>query len=311
MVCLAIEFKSVLLLLIAGLAAGIVALSFASADYSSFGEAFAGGGAGCVGIVRLQGEIVSEGALLSGEASPDELISALEKAGEDSSVGAVLLEVNSGGGSAVASKEIYDALREMKKPSVSYLREIAASGAYYAASGTDYIVSNPNTITGSIGARATLINYEELFNKLGLRQENIKTGELKDIGEGHRNLTEKERLLLQALLNETFENFRADVQAGRQGKLNPALFQEALDARILSAKQAQRIGLVDEIGGRKQALLKAAQLANLSVQDAGEVEECELVERNAIYDLLSAFSASLARNVASALNSHSAGVRYA
>lgn len=306
------DFKNVLLLLIAGLAIAIVMLAFASADYSKFGSGFVGSGGGCVGVIAIEGEIVSENSLLSNAVSPQQVTDALQEAESDGGIAAVLLEINSGGGSAVASKEIYDELREMKKPVVSYLREVAASGAYYVASGSDAIVANPNTITGSIGARATIINYEELFNKLGLRQENVKTGALKDIGEGSRNLTEEERNVLNALLNETFDNFRSDVEEGRKGRLDPALFQQALDARILSARQALKAGLVDEIGGRRQALLKAAQLANLSVQDASEIGECQLVERNALFDLLSAFSTSLGRNVAASLKStaSSAGVQY-
>jgi len=299
------NFKSSILILLAILAIGIVVLSFASADYSKLGSGLIDGK--CIGVIKLEGEIVSSSSLVSTEASAQEIVEAIESAGKSSEVAGVLLEVDSGGGSAVASKEIYDALASLEKPSVAYLREIAASGGYYAASAADYVVANPNTITGSIGARATVINYEELFSKLGLRQENLKTGELKDIGEGHRNLTQKEREILGTLLNETFENFRSDLEKGRGGKLDKALFEQALDARILSAKQALQAGLVDEIGGRKQALKKAASLSGISLE---EIRECELIEEGGLLDLLSLFSASLAKNIAVALKQQNSGVQF-
>lgn len=300
------KFQSYVLLLVAALAVGIALLAFASADYSSLGSGFFDGK--CVGVIRVEGEIVASGSLVSGAASSQDIARAIESAGEQAAVAALLVEVDSGGGSAVASKEIYDALYEFEKPSVAYLREIAASGGYYVASASSYVVANPNTITGSIGARTTVINYEELLNKLGLRQENFKTGELKDIGEGHRNLTQKEREILQALLNETFENFRADVEAGRGERLDKPLFEEALDGRVLTAKQALAAGLVDEIGGRKQALARAAELANMST--AGRIPECELVEQAGILDLLSVLSASFAKNIVAELKRQDAGVKY-
>lgn len=301
------NFKSNVLLLVAALAVGILFLALASADYSNLGSGLFEESK-CVGVIRVQGEIITAGSLVSGEASSEEIVSAVESAEKNSGVAAVLLEIDSGGGSAVASKEIYDALVETKKPVVAYLREIAASGGYYVASPADFIVANPNTITGSIGARTTVVSYEELFNKLGLRQENLKTGELKDIGEGNRNLTQKEREILQAILDETLVVFRQDVEKARAGKLDSTLFGQALDARILTAKQALATGLVDEIGGRKQALRKAASLANLSTE--GEIAECELVARGGLLDLLSMLSASFAKNIAAALKQEDVGVKY-
>ncbi len=302
------KFHNLVLGLIALLALGIILLAFSSADYSSLGSGL--GGSKCVGVVPLEGEIVSEKGFAAGQISSADVVAAVEEANGNAEVSALLLEINSGGGSAVASKEIYDALAESEKPVVAYIGEIGASGAYYAASATDYVVANPNSITGSIGARATILNYEELFNKLGLRQENIKTGELKDIGEGYRNLTGKERGLLQALLNETFENFRDDVKKGREGKLNNGLFNELLDARVLSAKQSLKAGLVDEIGSRKKALEKAAGLGKIKFEHAAEIRECELIQRNSLLDVLSSLSASFGRSVAYHLRASSAGVQY-
>jgi len=183
----------------------------------------------------------------------------------------LLLEINSPGGSAVASAEIYEALRATNKTKVAYLSEMAASGGYYSAAGTDYIVANPNTITGSIGAVTGLFNYEELLQKIGLRQDAIKSGELKDIGAPYRNMTEEERQLLQDLIDETAARFVADVRAGRSGKLTAA-FETVLDARILSAQAAKDAGLVDQLGSRKAALQKAAELGGLGTETPSECD---------------------------------------
>ena len=307
------SFRNPLLLLLAAIALGIVLLALATADFSQFGKGLAtAGGAECVGVIRLDGEISDSGAgqFFSSESLSDRFAAALAKANGDSSIGSVLLVVNSPGGSAVASKEIYDEVAASKKPVVAYLGEVAASGGYYIASGSDYIVANPNTITGSIGARATLLNYAELFSKLGLREDTLKTGELKDIGSGSRNLTDHERLVIQALINESFGNFRADVEAGRKGKLNNKLFLQALDARIMTARQALSTGLVDEIGSRRKALGKAAELGKVNVAEGEAPAECELEEKSGLSAILGELSSGFARGIAQGLSEPRLSLRY-
>src|SRR3972149_4740576 len=230
----------------------------------------------CIGRVKIAGEIVYDApdSLFGGSemSTATETVKLLKEADGDERVKVVLLEINSPGGSAVASKEIYDEVRAMEKPTLVYMTEMAASGGYYISSGSDYIIAHPNSLTGSIGARGTFLNYEGLFEKLGLREETIKSGELKDIGAGYRNLTDKEREILQAIIDETFGIFRKDVEEGRKGKLDAMLFNEALDARILTASQAKRIGLIDDIGGIQVVMKKANQMAGYEKQtsDPGE-----------------------------------------
>ncbi len=226
-------------------------------------------GFSCVSVLRIDGPIGLE-SLGPGTASARAITQKIEDFDAGTSP-ALLIEINSPGGSAVASAEIYEALRATNKTTVAYLSEIAASGGYYSAAGTDYVVANPNAITGSIGALTGLINYEELFQKIGLRQEAIKSGDLKDIGAPYRNMTEKERQLLQELIDETAARFIADVRTGRAGKLTPA-FESMLDARILSAQSAKNAGLVDQIGSRKAALQKAAELGGLDTQTPSECD---------------------------------------
>ncbi|MBI5229506.1 signal peptide peptidase SppA [Candidatus Micrarchaeota archaeon] len=261
---------------------------------------------GCVGVISIEGEITyGGGSFMSSQALSRDVVKQIKNAEEDSGVKAILVEINSPGGSSVASKEIYEAVKKTNKPSVAYLSEVAASGGYYVASATDFIVSNPNAITGSIGATATLLNYQELFGKIGLREETIKSGELKDIGSGARNMTEKERLLLGEIINESFDRFRDDVLASRGNRLNRAAFNEILDGRILSGTQAQRIGLVDSLGVREDAIEKAGELAGIKNPDV-----CDMKPSRGLLDVLLGYSTEFVQGIISRLSSKRVGLRY-
>ncbi|MFH1199867.1 MAG: signal peptide peptidase SppA [Candidatus Micrarchaeota archaeon] len=266
-----------------------------------------GAGAGqCIGRIDIHGEISYEGSagLFGGSLSAEEIAGEIRAADKDNQVGAILVDIDSPGGTGVASKELYDAVAEAKKPVVAYFGETAASGGYYAAAGADYIVANPNTLTGSIGARLTLLNYEGLYEKLGLREESIKSGELKDIGAGYRNATPQERELLDKIIKESAGNFVADVREGRKGKLTEA-FEEVLDARVLGAKDALAAGLVDEIGSRDAAKLKAAKMAGMQVNksELDSIEYCDFAPSRSIWDALSGMSSEIGRSFAAGLKS--------
>ena len=245
----------------------------------------------CVAVIELTGEITSHGSssfIQQASSTVDSISKQLQEAQETPQMTSIVLVISSPGGSAVASKELYDEVKAIEKPIVAYFSESAASGGYYVAAPTNYIVANPNTITGSIGARASLLNYEGLFDKVGLREESFKSGELKDIGSGTRNLTDKERELLDEMVKETFQNFENDVRDSRKEKLT-AFFEEILDGRILTAKGALKAGLIDEIGGKKRAIEKAASLANST-----KTETCKLESPQTLSDLLSSISSDAA-----------------
>ncbi|OIO28252.1 hypothetical protein COX86_01485 [Candidatus Micrarchaeota archaeon CG_4_10_14_0_2_um_filter_60_11] len=157
-------------------------------------------------------------------------------------------------------------------------------------------------MTGSIGARATLLNYRDLFDKLGLAEDTIKSGELKDMGSGYRNLTDSERAILQGFVDEAFANFKADVEKGREGKLT-AQYPEVLDARILTASQALRAGLVDEVASRQRALEKAAELGGASAK------ECEVPQEFSLRSLFASLGSAFAQGFKSEMSS-SASIQY-
>lgn len=221
----------------------------------------------CVAVLHINGDIAYSTPSFSSGFSLTSFQDELKQAEDDGKVKSILIEINSPGGSSAASKELFESIRKTNKPTVSYLSEVAASGGYYAAAATKYIVANPNVLTGSIGARATLLNYRDLFDKIGLKEVSITSGDKKDIGSGYRNLTDEEQEILSGIINESAKNFELDVRAGRSGKLNEALFEQALDARVLSASQALKVGLIDEVGLRSDALNKTRELGNVASED--------------------------------------------
>lgn len=231
----------------------------------AFGGSGADLGKGCIGVIEVKGEIVAEdsaGSLFNaGQTGSTTIANLIEEAERRADVKAIMVEIDSPGGSTTGSREIYEALKNSKKPKVAYLREMAASGGYYVAVGTDYIVSEPDALTGSIGVRSTFVDLSGLFAKLGYNETVIKSGELKDMGSSSRPPSEKELQIMQAIVNESFEEFRQAVMLGRGNRLKHPQFEEVLDARVLSGRQALGLGMVDSLGGRKQAVLKAGEMA--------------------------------------------------
>jgi protease-4 len=235
----------------------------------------------CVAVVDINTEITVDGtapSIFGGGGTPgsEQIASAIDSINRREDVGAVLFVINSPGGSVVATREIYASVKGLNKPSVSYFREVAASGAYYVASGTDYIVSDPDALTGSIGVIATFTNLEGLFDKLGINTTAIKSGPHKDIGSSYRNMTENETAILQAMINEVYDEFRSVVLDNRGSKLDKSKFEEITDGRILSGRQAYRVGLVDQLGSKKDALMKAAELGGIEASAPEDIRVCPI-----------------------------------
>lgn len=259
-----------LLLILAFLAVIILFFIFSALTPSLVGP--------CVAVVTVDMPLTVEGApptlFDSGYASSGQLAYTIESLNSRDDVGAVLLVFNSPGGTVVATGEVYRAVDGLEKPKVAYFREVAASGAYYVATGTDHIVSDPNALTGSIGVVSTTVQMSGLLDNLGINVTTIKSGEHKDIASSYRNMTPEEKAILQELIDEIYEEFRSVVLENRKGKLKMSLFDEVTDGRILSGRQAYEAGLVDELGTRDDAIMKAAELANISAESPGDVRLC-------------------------------------
>jgi len=232
-----------------------------------------------VALIHLEGMITGGtggGGLLSGEslASSVSLCDRLYRARDDDSVKAVLLRVNSPGGSAAASDEIYHAVAAVsaKKPVVVSMGDVAASGGYYVSSAADYIYANGATLTGSIGVVFNLINWEEAAAKLGIKDVTLTAGEYKDIGTPWREMTDQERSMLTELMTEVHDQFIAAVDAGRED-LDEQQVRELATGMIYTGARALELGLIDEVGGLEAAKVKARELAALDayapVEDYG------------------------------------------
>ena len=254
------------------LAAGfliLIALVFALSS-SGWSPLFFGNGK-CIAVITIDQEISIEGASPSifseGNAGSEEIANLIYDINKREDIAGVLFVINSPGGGVVATREIYSAVKELKKPKVAYFREVAASGGYYISSGMDYIISDPNAITGSIGVIATFTDMSGLFDKVGLNTTAIKSGLHKDIGSPARPMTPEERDILNSIINETFGEFKSIVMENRKNKLNMEKFEQVLDGRILSGRQAKEVGLVDELGSKRDAIKKVAELSGLPKDD--------------------------------------------
>ncbi len=250
-----------------------VFLSVVMALILAFSFSGCAGMGGKIAVIPLSGAIVGasqQGLLTSGGITPDLVRDYLRKAEDDALVKAVVLRIESPGGSAAASQEIANEILRFKeetgKPVVVSMGDMAASGGYYISAYADRIVANPATLTGSIGVISQLIYIEGLLEKLGLEMEIIKAGEHKDMGV--RPLTDEERQIMQDITDELYEQFVETVADGRN--LSPATVRNLATGQLYTGGQALKLGLVDELGGLDKAIEVAASLAGVT---AATVEE--------------------------------------
>lgn len=220
-----------------------------------------------IAIVYIDGVIIGgrgQGSLLGGSGGTDAIIRQIHEARDDASVKAVILRINSPGGSAPASQEVADEVKKLKasgKPVVTSMADVAASGGYWIAAVTDKIYANPATMTGSIGVYIPYANWEELYNKIGIRQEKIKSGPHKDILSPDRQMTTEERAIIQTMVDDLYDQFVTVVADGRH--MDPAKVRQLADGRVYTGSQAKQVGLVDELGTMYDAIDGTAQLAGI------------------------------------------------
>jgi len=204
--------------------------------------------------------------------------------GKNNSIKAIVLRIDSPGGGIAASQEIYEAVKRIRdggKPVVASMGAVAASGGYYVACGTDTIMANPGTVTGSIGVITEFVNLEGLFEKIGVKFEVIKSGPFKDTGSPHRNLTSAERKYLQNFVDDAYQQFIGVVVEERQ--LSETKVRKLADGRIFTGNQASKNGLIDLLGDYKDAIELAAELGGIK----GEPSLVKLRQRRStLFDLL-------------------------
>ena len=192
----------------------------------------------------------------------DECITLLEETDKDDSVGAIVLDIDSGGGLVVPSEMLARAVKSVNKPIVAWIGGTGASGSYWVASSADYVISDPLSLTGSIGVTTDVIIAEDLMKKVGIRMESFTSGEFKSMGTFERNMTKEEKALMQALVDELHTEFVAAIAENRNMTVEDV--SAIADGRVFLGKDALELGLVDEVGGRESAVRIAAGMANMT-----------------------------------------------
>lgn len=225
-----------------------------------------------VAVINISGTIIS------GADSKDNIFSQtngvtsgsimkqIREAAADDSVKALVLRIDSGGGSATAAEEVGRELKRFKektkKPIVATMGNTGASAAYWiAACASDKVYANATTLTGSIGVYMPYMNTEELFKKIGITSNKIKSGPYKDIMSSDRPMTPEEQAILQNIVNEIYEQFVTTVAVGR--KMEESKVKSLADGRVYTGLQAKNLGLVDEIGDYYDALAAAGKLGKI------------------------------------------------
>jgi protease-4 len=210
-----------------------------------------------VGIVELKGLIVSS----------EQILKHLTEFRHDPNVKSIVLRIDSPGGSVGASQEIYKEVMRTNevKPVIASMGSMGASGGYYAALGAENIIANPGTMTGSIGVIVKFPNLEGLFEKIGYRSEVIKSGPLKDVGASNRPMSEEERKLMQDLIDNVYGQFVRDIAAARD--MEEDIIRELADGRVYTGEQALEVGLIDSLGNFTDAIIIAADMGGLDVED--------------------------------------------
>ena len=182
---------------------------------------------------------------------------------DDPNVKAIVMRIDSPGGSVAPVQEIYTELEKIEKPIVASMGGTAASGGYYVACAADTILANPGTLTGSIGVIMQFTRMKGLYDKVGLEHQVIKSGQFKDTGSPFRTLTEQEQAILQATVDDVHNQFVDTIAAARNNLLTRTEVVEFADGRIFSGKQALDSKLIDQLGNLPDAIKIAGELGGI------------------------------------------------
>lgn len=204
----------------------------------------------------------------------------IKEYGDDDSIKAIILRVDSPGGAVAPSQELFNEVRRVNglKSVVVSMGAVAASGGYYISAPAEIIMANPGTLTGSIGVIMEIPNVEGLMDKVGLRTEVIKSGKFKDMGSTFRQMRPEDRKLLQDIIDDVYSQFLEDVAVSRKMDVNKV--RKLADGRIYTGKQAHDAGLVDELGGLEDAIRRTAEIAGIE----GEPNVVTKKEKKSIWD---------------------------
>ena len=213
----------------------------------------------------------------------DEILDSLEKANANHNVKAIILEINSPGGTVVASKEVAEAVAKSEKPTVALIREIGTSGAYWVASSADYIISDELSITGSIGVLSSYLEFSGFLQEHNVNYQELTAGKYKELGSPFKELTPEEEAIMKDKLVKIQDVFLREVQSKRKLKN----IEDIRTGKFYLGFEAKELGLVDELGNKETAVNKAKELAGI---DNAELTRYE--SKKTLFDLFSALSSN-------------------
>lgn len=225
------------------------------------------GGLGNVAVIEIRGVIQGDksgGVFGTPVTSSKEIVQLIEKAEKNPLIKAVVVEINSPGGSAVASAEIADALKKSKKPVVSVIREIGASGGYWIASASDRIFAHRLSMTGSIGVISSYLEFAGFLDRYNVTYRRLVAGKYKDAGSPYKELTPEEELLYQQKLDMLYDAFVSEVALNRN--LDKRKVRELATGFVYLGTEAKEDGLIDEFGGIDEAKEYLKRLLNVKIE---------------------------------------------
>lgn len=209
---------------------------------------------GNVAVIPVEGPIVTtpSAGLGKREVISDDIIRLIEKAEKDTTIKAIVFAINSPGGSPVASDEIAAAIKTTNKTSVGWIRDLGASGAFWIATATDHVIANPASFTGSIGVIGSYLEFGNFLSDYNVTYRRLTAGKYKDMGSPFKTMTPEEQALFQQSLDELHTGFINAVAENR--KLSPETVRNLATGQFYTGLQAKNLGLVDELGGRKEVV---------------------------------------------------------
>jgi protease-4 len=219
---------------------------------------------GRAALIDLSGSITaSGGGGFSSSGITPEQVRDLNDQAVTQGADAIIYEINSGGGAIVASKEVYRQIEDVNVPTVCRFRDVAASGGYMIALGCDEIVADSASLTGSIGVRSSYLEYSGLMEKLGVEYVNISKGDLKGVASPYQNISEEEREVLQGQVDTLHRDFVEQVETERN--LTESQVENVSSSQPFLGSDAEKLGLVDDLGGRDEAVEAGENLTDMEL----------------------------------------------
>jgi len=252
-----------LVLVVFGIFFTIILTVFSGGEFNQFEKKLA--------VIPIKQPIFMSGSEFGGNFGALEIVEKIELAANDPNIAAIFFDIDSPGGEPVATHQIVEKIREVEKPTISYIGSTGTSAAYWIAASTDYIVADPFSVTASIGAISIFPNIGQFLEDNGIEVTIIKSGKLKASPNFFEEVDDDQKKLIKGFVDEAFKQFKADVLFFREGKIDAFEFEELTDGRIISGSRALELNLVDELLTREKAILKAGEIAGIKGKPALKV----------------------------------------